>query len=144
VARPLHWLRLVARMWYLAGATQDEAVRYMKAGYTHAEAPVELLRFLSLKLKTGWRFDPSRKQFVSTGGQRLSILDQLPEGSDIVPSVPALAKADPAKLSDAERDLARYFQLILPKGATPKDNLRVVKRCDAVEEVTLPPKVSLP
>ncbi|PYI86181.1 MAG: hypothetical protein DMF09_02540, partial [Verrucomicrobia bacterium] len=101
----------------------------MKAGYTHAEAPVELLRFLSLKLKTGWRFDRSRRQFVSTGGQRLSILDQLPEGSDIVATVPALAKADPTKLSDAERDLARYFQLILPKGATPEDNLRVVKRC---------------
>jgi hypothetical protein len=132
-------------MWYLTAATQDEAVlSYMKAGYTHAEAPVDLLRFLSLKLKTGWRFDRSRRQFVSTGGQRLSILDQLPEGSDLVPTVPTLAKADPTKLSDTERDLARYFQLILPKGATPEDNLRVVKRCDAVEEVTLPPKVSLP
>ena len=116
----------------------------MKAGYTHAEAPADLLRFLSLKLKTGWRFDPRHRQFVSTKGQRLSILDQLPEGSAIVPTVPALAKADPAKLSDAECDLARYFQLILPKGAAPEANLRVVKCCDAVEEVSLPPKVSLP
>jgi hypothetical protein len=118
----------------------------MKAprGHTHAEAPAELLRSLSLKLKTGWRFDPGLGQFVSASGKRLSILDQLPEGSEIVPTAPALAKANPAKLSKAERDLARCFQLILPKGATPKQNLRVVKRWDAVEEVILPPQVSLP
>jgi hypothetical protein len=105
-------------------------------GYTHATAPAELLRSLSLKLKSGWRFDRSGKQFVSADGQRLSVLDQLPKGSDIVPTVPALAKANPAKLSDAERELARYFQLILPKGATPEHNLQVVKHWDAVEEVT--------
>ena len=113
-------------------------------GYTHAEAPAELLRYLSLKLKTGWRFDRSRGQFVSAGGQLLSVRDQLPKGSNIVPTVPALAEADPAKLSDAERDLARYFQLILPKDATPEHCLGIVKRWDAVEEVTVPPQVSLP
>ena len=134
-------------MWCLAAATQAEASQHsMKTprGYTHAEAPAELLRYLSLKLKTGWRFDRSRGQFVSAGGQRLSVRDQLPKGSDIVPTVPALAEADPAKLSDAERDLSRFFQLILPKDATPEHYLRVVKRWDAVEEATLPPQVSLP
>ena len=118
----------------------------MKAprGYTHGEAPAGLPRALSLKLKSGWRFNPSGGQFVSTSGERLSVLDQLPKGSEIVPTVPALAKADPAKLSEAERDLARYVQLILPKGATPQQHLEVIKRWDAVEAVTLPPEISLP
>lgn len=113
-------------------------------GYTHAEAPAELLRYLSLRLKTGWRFDRGSGQFVSATGQRLSVRDLLPKGSEIVPHVPALAEADPAKLTEAERELARYFQLILPKGATPEHHLQVVKRWDAVEEATLPPQVSLP
>jgi hypothetical protein len=118
----------------------------MKAprGHTQGEAPAGLLRALSLKLKPGWRFDPGSRQFVSASGERFSVLDQLPKGSEIVPTVPALAKADPAKLSAAERDLARYVQLILPKGAAPKQNLRVIKRWDPVEAVTLPPEVSLP
>lgn len=118
----------------------------MKAqrGHTHGEAPAALLRYLSLKLKPGWRFDRSRGQFVAAGGESLSVRDQLPKGSEIVPIAPALADADPAKLSDAERDLARYFQLILPKGATPEQYRRVVKRWDAVAEATLPPQVSLP
>src|SRR5258706_2939050 len=118
----------------------------MKAprGYTRAKAPAELLRCLSLKLKIDWRFERKRGQFVSASGQRLSVLDQLPEGSEIVPTVPALANAAPAKLSDAERDLARYSQLILPKGASPKRYLRIVKGWDAVEEASLPPQVSLP
>ena len=106
--------------------------------------PAEFLRYLSLKLKTGWRFDPDRGEFVSAAGPRFSVRNELPKGSSIVPVVPALAKADPGKLSDAELDLAHFFQLILPKGATPKHYLPVVKRWEAVEEATLPPQVSLP
>jgi hypothetical protein len=118
----------------------------MKAprGYTHGEAPAELLRALSLKLKPGWRFDSAAGQFVSASGERLSILDQLPKGSEIVPTAPALATAEPAKLSAAERQMARYVQLILPKGAAAKELLPIVERWDAVEEVTLPPDISLP
>ena len=134
-------------MWCVAAAIQAEASQHsMKTppGYTHGETPAELLRYLSLKLKTGWRFDRSRGQFVSAGGERLSVREQLPKGSEIVPTVPALAETDPVKLSDAERELARYFQLILPKGAAPEQYLRVVKRWDAVEDATLPPQASLP
>jgi hypothetical protein len=118
----------------------------MKApqGYTHGEAPAELRRALSLKLKPGWRFDPAAGQFVSASGERLSVLDQLPGGSEIVPTAPALAKADPATLSAAERHLARYVQLTLPKGVAAKEKLPIVKRWEAVEDVTLPPEISLP
>ena len=127
-------------------ALAEESLPSMKAqrGHTHGEAPPELLRYLSLKLKPGWRFDRDAREFVSPGGHRLAVRAQLPEGSKIVPTVPALAEADPAKLSDAERDLARYYQLILPKGAAPEEYLRVVNRWDAVEEAALPPQVSLP
>jgi len=131
----------------LATATlAEESLQSMKAqrGPTHGEAPPELLRYLSLKLKPGWRFDRDTGEFVSAAGRRLSVQDQLPKGSKIAPAVPALAEANPAKLSDAERDLARYYQLILPKGAAPEEYLRVVNRWDAVEEAALPPQVSLP
>jgi hypothetical protein len=124
----------------------EESLQSMKAqrGHTHGEAPPELLRYLSLKLKPGWRFDRGTGEFVSAEGHRVPVRDQLPKGSKIVPAVPALAEASPAKLSDAERDLARYFQLILPRGAAPEEYLRVVNCWDAVEEATLPPQVSLP
>src|ERR1051325_738418 len=104
----------------------------MKAprGYTHGEAPAELPRALSLKLKPGWRFDPADGQFVSANGERLPVLDQLPKGSEIVPTAPALTKAGPATLSAAERHLARYVQLILPKGMSAQENLPIVKRWD--------------
>jgi hypothetical protein len=132
----------------LATATGDDGAleRTMKAqrGYTHGEAPAETLRYVSIKLKPGWGFDPSRGQFVAAGGRRLSVRDQLPKDSEIVPTVPALAKVDPAKLSDAERDLARHYRLILPKGEAPARYLPVVKRWEPVEEATLPPQVSLP
>lgn len=113
-------------------------------GYTHGDAPSGLARHVSLKLKPGWRFDRGRAQFFSASGQRFSVRDQLPEGSEIVPTAPALADTDPQMLSDAERDLARYVQLILPKGATPEHYLAIAKRWDAVEEATLPPRISLP
>jgi hypothetical protein len=133
---------------FLATITQaqDSLQIIMKAqrGHTHGDAPSELLRYVSLKLKPGWRFDRGRAQFFSASGQRFSVRDQLPEGSEIVPTAPALADADPQTLSDAERELARYVQLILPKGATPEHYLPIAKRWDAVEEATLPPRISLP
>ena len=113
-------------------------------GYSHGEAAPELLRYISIKLKPGWRFDRRHGQFVAADGQRFAVRDQIPPGSAIVPTVAALAEADLEHLSVAERDLARYFQLILPKGMKLEKMLRAVKRWDAVEEATLPPQVSLP
>ena len=134
------------RIWDARRVRQPTRHYRMKAprGYTHGEAPAELLRALSLKLKPGWRFDPAAGQFVSASGERLSVLDQLPKGSEILPTAPALAKADPAKLSAAERNLARYVQLILPKGDMTTETLPIVKEWSAVETVTLPPEISLP
>lgn len=114
------------------------------SGYAQGQAPADMRRYLSLKLKTGWRFDSGGGQFVSTGGQRFAVRDQLPKGSEIVPSAATLAGANPATLSEAERDLARYFQLILPKGAAPERYLPIVELWDAVEAAALPPQVSLP
>ena len=113
-------------------------------GYSHGEAAPELLHYISIKLKPGWRFDRRHAQFVAADGQRLAVRDQLPPGSRIVPTVAALAEADPEQLSVAERDLARHFQLIPLKGTKLEKMLRAVKRWDAVEEATLPPQVSLP
>jgi hypothetical protein len=61
-----------------------------------------------------------------------------------VPTVPALASADPKPLSAPERELARHAQLILPMGSDAAKLLPVVRRWAAVEDVQLPPRVSLP
>lgn len=115
-----------------------------RRGYTHGEAPPALLRCLSLKLKTGWRFDENACAFVSAGGERVALAAQLPAGSRIVPTAPAVAKVKPAQRSAAEQELARHLQLLLPPGADPDACLRLVSAWDAVETATRPPQVSLP
>jgi hypothetical protein len=99
---------------------------------------------LDVKLKPGWAYDPKRGVFVSEAGEEHSPGESLPEGSRIVPMAPALAEADPRSLSPAERDLARYFQVILPRGEDPAEHGKAVGDWESVAEVQLPPKPGLP
>src|ERR1043165_632313 len=69
---------------------------------------------IDLKLKTDWRFDVGRRLFVSDTGARFAPRGDLPKNSKIVYKVPGLINVDEARLSEAERDLRRYMQVILP------------------------------
>ena len=54
------------------------------------------------------------------------------------------ARADPSRLNDAERDLRRYMQVILPPGESTNKYLKVIRAWPSVEEAHAGPEVSLP
>jgi len=102
---------------------------------------------LEIKLKPGWGFDPARRVFVSSAGEIFTPGNDLPKKSKIVLKTPAIAEAARSQrtpLSEAEEDLLRYLQLILPAQKPPTDLLSTVRAWPPVEEVFLPPQVSLP
>jgi hypothetical protein len=111
------------------------------AGYSHGEAKVR--PSLSLRLRPGWRL-AAPDGFADTAGARLYVAADLPAGAELVPTVPALAAADPQRLAAPERELARHVQLVLPAGADAAKLLPVVRRWAAIEDAQLPPRVSLP
>jgi hypothetical protein len=111
------------------------------AGYSQGEAKVR--PSLALRLRPGWRV-AAPAEFADAAGAKLYVAADLPRGAELVPTVPALAAADPARLSAPERELARHVQLILPAGADAEQLLAVVRRWAAVEDAGLPPRVSLP
>lgn len=107
-----------------------------------ANSPIR--RPVDLKLSPGWRFDPSRRVFVSDEGKRVIPRNDLPKRSRIVHKIPSLATADPGSLLPAERDLQRYLQVILPAGEPSEAYVEVVRAWPCVERAGLAPEVSLP
>ena len=99
---------------------------------------------VDLKLKPNWRFDTSRRVFVSDKGQEFAPRGALPKNSRIVYKVPALAEADEARLSKPEKDLRRYMQVILPAGESPADYVDAVRGWPAVAEADVAPQIALP
>jgi len=99
---------------------------------------------VDLKLKPKWRFDASRRVFVSDSGKDFAPRGELPKNSRIVYKVPSLVEADEARLSKYEKDLRRYMQVILPAGESPADYLNVVRAWPCVEEAHVAPEISLP
>jgi len=99
---------------------------------------------LVLKLRPGWRFDPRASAFVDARGRRCAEAEPLPSGTTFLPVSPTLQRKRAARLSTAERDLTRYFQIVLPPGADPRAYLDAVRRWPCAAEVQLPPIVSLP
>ena len=107
-------------------------------------APPSVKIPIELKLRPGWRFEPRRRLFESESGETFAPYGDLPKGTKIVYKVPRLAHADAAGLSDAERDLRRYLQVILPAGQSLQDHLAAIHRWPCVAEVHRGPVVSLP
>ena len=100
--------------------------------------------YLVITLKDGWLYKPSRRIFVSSYGQKKYVPNELPKGSKIVYVAPALSRAVRESLSKDKRNLAKYLHLILPKGTDPLTYLTIVRTWVCVEEVRLPPDISLP
>ena len=108
------------------------------------EIPPGISPHLEVLLKPGWVYHARKKRFLGEKDRVVAPGDDLPAGAKIVYKVPSLAKAKLESLSDDERDLARYVHVILPKGTDPEAYLAVVQDWICVEEVRLPPRVSLP
>ena len=99
---------------------------------------------VELKLKRNYKYDSRKRVFESGSGTRFDPHRDLPKGTSIVYKVPALAAADYSRLSQAEKELRRYMQVILPQGVAPQDFVDVVRRWPSVEEASVGPDVSLP
>ena len=99
---------------------------------------------VEVKLKPKYRYDPRRRVFESESGKQFNPSGDLPRNTKIVYKVPALAEADPARLSTPEKDLRRYMQVILPDGKSPADYIKTIRAWPSVEEAWLPPEISLP
>jgi hypothetical protein len=108
------------------------------------EAPAGVLPHLDMRLKAGWRFDRRRRALVSEGGGVVSLRRLLPSGTRVVPMAPSLAEADPRDLSEDERLLARYLQVVLPSDADPGAVAPALRGLDEVELVSTPPRIGLP
>src|SRR5918999_3472639 len=99
---------------------------------------------VDLKLAPGWRFLPDRRVFRSDSGEEFVPRSDLPKYTRIVYKAPDLARSDEAQLSEYERELRRYMQVILPKGRSPEDYVRSIRSWPCVEEAHVAPEVSLP
>lgn len=113
-------------------------------GQEGGSSPKGIPPHLVVKLKPGWRYDESVDVFISPKGRAKSPHADLPRGSRIVYMLPDLARADPVALSIDERQLARYLHVFFPKGTTVSDYLALASSWACVEDVELPPEISLP
>jgi hypothetical protein len=102
-----------------------------------------LLGSIEFRLRVGWSFDAEAREFVGPKGQRVAA-EGLPRSSKVLFKVPSLQERPVAELSAPEKKLLRSMQAILPAGVEAKDYLEVVQSWAAVEDVSLPPEISLP
>ncbi len=100
-------------------------------------------RTIDLKLKPGWWYDEARGVFVNADGESF-VPRSLRRNARIVYKVPDLARASPQALSDAEKDLRSYLQVILPTARGTKALVKQVQSWPAIEEAHLAPQISLP
>jgi hypothetical protein len=99
---------------------------------------------VELKLKRNYKYDSRKRVFESGSGTSFDPHRDLPKDTRIVYKVPALAAADEARLSQPEKELRRYMQVILPQGVSPQNFVDVVRAWPSVEEASVGPDVSLP
>lgn len=110
-------------------------------------ADAKIRTSVEIKLKPDWHFDPTRRIFVSSRGDKFMPRDELPKNSKIVHKTPSLALAAHKanlKLSNDERNLLRHLQVILPADQSAAKYLEKIRHWPSVAKVSLPPDISLP
>lgn len=106
--------------------------------------PANIRPHLDVKLAPGWHFDASSGVFMSEHQEMFVPGEQLPTDAEIRFTAPEFAKSKPNTLTDAERNLAAYVQIVFPRGASVKKYLAVVKVWPCVADAHEPPVISLP
>ena len=99
---------------------------------------------LIIRIKKGWHFDEETHRFVSDQGQYLETKADLPARTRLEYRVPQLVRTSTNLLSKDEADLLRYINIMLPPGSNPPEYTVIVKKWACVEDLQLPPEVSLP
>ena len=99
---------------------------------------------VEVKLKSGFRYNSSKRGFESDSGKEFLPAGELPKNTRIVHKVPALAKAKLETLSKPEKELRQYVQVILPPGESPADYVETIRAWPGVEAAWVTPEISLP
>jgi hypothetical protein len=108
-----------------------------------APPPNTLAPSIAFRLRKGWNYDASAREFIGPKGRRVAA-EGLPEGSRIEFKVPSLRAKAANELTKPERALSAAMHAILPSGAQAERHIETVKSWAAVEDVSLPPRISLP
>lgn len=103
-----------------------------------------LLPNLVVKLGPDWRYVASKNAFVSSDGEEFQPMQELPHGTRIEHMVPNLVARDEPQLTEDELKLARYIHVVFPAGTAPEEHSATVNDWPCVDEVRLPPDISLP
>jgi hypothetical protein len=98
---------------------------------------------VDISLKDGWSYDEAKRVFRSTSGETFIPRAELPKRARIVYKSPQHARAQ-FPPSEAQRDLARYMQIVLPAGALASDLVAAIRDWPPVADASLPPAISLP
>ncbi len=99
---------------------------------------------IDAKLKVGWAFDAKLSLFISDQGERFDPFPSLPTTTQIVYKVPNLVGTDDENLSDAERDLKLYIQVILPESSVAQEHVDKVREWPCLSVASVGPTISLP
>ncbi len=105
-----------------------------------SQKPVKSRPHLILKVRDGWRFDESAVAFVSDDEQ-IALKKTLPKKSSVEPRVPT---AKPSAKNKAERELSRYFNVLLSRKDDLKKLAGQLEKLECTEKVDFPVEVSLP
>lgn len=96
---------------------------------------------LILKVGDGWQWDESAVAFVSEDDESVSLKKELPKKATIVPRVPSAKRT--ARSKD-ERDLSRYYNVLLTREDDMKKLAKALEKLDCTENVELPVDPSVP
>ena len=112
--------------------------------YSRGEPSPEVLPNLTIRLRPGWIYDAKRQVISRERGEEISPKTELPKRTRIVYMISDLADKPPETFSEEEENMARYVQIILPKGTKASEYLATVRSWECVEDARLPPEISLP
>lgn len=96
------------------------------------------------KLHRGWRFDSKKRRFFHERKEIFEPFSSLPQGTQIVHKAPDLASANEAKLTEAQRDLCLYIQVILPETCKAQDFLAEIQSWPCIESAEIRQMPTLP
>jgi len=104
-----------------------------------SEAP-----YVTIKVKPGWHYAPSRNAFVSVDSRAVCPSRGPLPWTKVEPTAASLASLAEETLSEAERELARYYVVVVPREVDLKRLLARVRKWPCVETAELPPGIGLP
>jgi len=114
-----------------------------RKGFTRGAGPPKLPRYLVVRLKKGWHFEADSGRFVAAR-KSIDARSLLPKGAEVRPHIPQPAGAPGERASAAEKELARFVQVVLPRNADLRVAQRRIEELEAVQDVHVSPEVELP